>query len=165
MPTGVYVRTIEHRKQIGLKSKGRITNRGQHWKIKDTSKMGHPYWKSKKFSKEHCKKISDSLSGIKHYRWIKDRTKLKRKNKQGERRTSAYFYWRQEVWKRDGWKCKINKDCNGRIEAHHIYNWTDYTQLRYNINNGITLCHLHHPRKWKDEERLIPYFKKLITNK
>lgn len=104
--------------------------------------------------------------GEKHFRWIADRTQLKRFSKQGERRTSAYFYWRKQVWERDNYKCKIaNNDCDGRIEAHHILSWRDHAELRYQINNGITLCHFHHPRKRVDEERLSPYFQGLVTAK
>jgi hypothetical protein len=126
-----------------------------------------PYWLGKKrptFTEDWKKKISISQSGENNYQWIKDRTKLCRISKQGERRTSAYFNWRKEVWARDCWKCKINNsDCKGRLEAHHILGFTDYPELRYEVNNGITLCHFHHPRKWEEEKRLSPYFKNLVS--
>ena len=103
--------------------------------------------------------------GEKNAKWIEDRTKLCRVSKQGERRTSAYFFWRKSVWVRDNWKCKMsNLDCNGKIEAHHILGWKDYPELRYDINNGITLCHFHHPRKRIDEVNLSPYFQELVMN-
>lgn len=99
-----------------------------------------------------------------HPRWIEDRTKLKRVNAQGERRTSAYFFWRKSVWLRDSYACKIaNPDCAGRIEAHHILGWAEHPELRYEINNGITLCHAHHPRKRAEEKRLIPTFLELVS--
>lgn len=103
-------------------------------------------------------------SGKKHWRYIGDRTKLSRVSKQGERRTSAYSEWRRQVWLRDNHKCKIaNPDCDGRIEAHHILSWRDYPELRYITNNGITLCHAHHPLKRKDEAKLSPYFQSLVA--
>ena len=106
------------------------------------------------------------VSGKNHYRWIEDRTKLSRTSNQGERRTSAYTYWRHEVWSRDEFQCLIaNADCGGRLEAHHILGWKDYPELRYEIKNGITLCHFHHPRKRKDEARLSPYFNELLNKK
>lgn len=97
-------------------------------------------------------------------KYIKDRTKLKRSGDANkDRRSSVYVTWRAVVWKRDNWRCKIaNKDCKGRLEAHHILSYTNYPELRYDINNGITLCHFHHPRKRAEEERLSPYFKELI---
>jgi hypothetical protein len=109
-----------------------------------------------------CARIKDKT---KHPRWIKDRTQLSRISNQGERRTSAYFFWRKSVYKRDNWKCKINNnDCKGRLEAHHILGFTDYPKLRYDINNGITLCHFHHPKRRQDESNLSPYFKELVMN-
>ena len=77
---------------------------------------------------------------------------------------SKYKSWMALVKNRDNWKCKIaNKDCRGRLEAHHILNWVDYPELRYEINNGITLCQAHHPRKWAEEKRLISEFQKLVS--
>ena len=75
-----------------------------------------------------------------------------------------YREWMLAVKNRDNWKCKINNnDCSGRLESHHILNWKDYPELRYEINNGITLCHAHHPRKRAEEKRLSPYFKELVS--
>ena len=80
-----------------------------------------------------------------------------------DRRSSAYGEWRHQVWLRDNFKCKIaNPDCLGGIEAHHILNWVDYPELRYQLNNGITLCHAHHPRRRAEEKRLSPYFQSLV---
>jgi hypothetical protein len=93
--------------------------------------------------------------------WISDRTLLKKKE---QRNDSAYHDWRRQVWMRDDFKCKIaNLDCEGRIEAHHILVWSQYPELRYKINNGITLCHAHHPRKRAEEKRLVPYFMGLVS--
>jgi hypothetical protein len=68
------------------------------------------------------------------------------------------------IKKRDNWKCKINnQDCKGNLEAHHILSWRDYQELRYDINNGITLCHAHHPRKRIDEAKLSPFFQRIVA--
>ena len=65
---------------------------------------------------------------------------------------------------RDNWKCKINNsDCKGRLEVHHILGFTKFPELRYDINNGITLCHFHHPRVREEEKRLSPYFMELVS--
>ena len=97
--------------------------------------------------------------------WIVDRTKLKRNADKLKNKDSAYSAWRKTVWLRDNFACKIgNPDCVGRIEAHHILRWAEYPELRYEVNNGITLCHFHHPRKRNDEMRLSPYFQELINS-
>lgn len=97
--------------------------------------------------------------------WVQDRTKLQRygdANK--DRRSYMYAEWRKRVWLRDNFACKIaNPDCSGGLEAHHILGYTEFPELRYELNNGITLCHAHHPRKRAEEKRLSPYFQELVS--
>lgn len=77
---------------------------------------------------------------------------------------SAYMEWRTQVKNRDGWKCRIaNENCHGKLEAHHILPWGDFPELRYQSNNGITLCHAHHPRRRAEEKRLALYFQELVS--
>ena len=114
-----------------------------------------------KQSEDTKKKIGDSHRGSKSVNWIVDRSKLKVKQ---QRNDSAYQEWRKQVWTRDNFKCKIdNQDCKGHIEAHHILDWSNFPELRYQIKNGITLCHAHHPRKRAEEKRLVPTFKELMS--
>lgn len=83
-------------------------------------------------------------------------------NKRGD---PAYVKWARSVRKRDAYTCGLKDiNCNGRIEVHHILGWTKYKESRYDINNGITLCHFHHPRKKIDEELMVPILQKLISN-
>lgn len=99
----------------------------------------------------------------KNWKWITDRSLLK---KQEERNGNRHKAWSRHVKNRDGWKCKItNGDCSGQVVAHHILPWRDFIDLRYEVNNGITLCHFHHPRKRNDEMRLSPYFQELVNSK
>lgn len=97
--------------------------------------------------------------------WIKDRTQLKKSGSaEKDRRSSAYNTWRKEVYERDHYCCRIKSEqCSGRIEAHHILDWSNYPELRYQTNNGITLCHAHHPRKRAEEKRLAPAFQELVS--
>lgn len=105
-----------------------------------------------------------TITGENHYLWKKDRTQLKTDSFRKDLDT-RYKYWMLNVRKRDNWKCKIsNQDCKGRLETHHILNWKDYPELRYDINNGITLCHFHHPRGRINETKLSPYLQDLIRN-
>jgi hypothetical protein len=139
------------------------------------------YWNSKKRKDEYlCEECGTKISPVKtvkfckdcsrkrrcgsnHPRWIIDRTKLKKDDRRGD---SAYREWRRLIWLRDNFTCKIgNQDCVGKIEAHHILSWKDHPELRYEVNNGITLCHFHHPRKRNDEMNLVPMFRELINEK
>ena len=53
--------------------------------------------------------------------------------------------WRNLVFKRDNFTCIICKDSKGgNLEAHHIKPFSTYEKLRFDINNGMTLCHICH---------------------
>lgn len=166
--------SLEYRKKLSLAHKGQKPvysfpkgftpfNKGK--KLSEETRLKISLAKSgKKLSAEHIQKIKDSTKrGSENPKWISDRNKLKGYNS-NERRSSAYITWRRGIYKRDNFKCKIaDKNCKGRIEAHHILSFTKYPELRYKINNGITLCHAHHPRKRAEEKRLSPYFMELVS--
>lgn len=104
------------------------------------------YWSNKK---------RPEISGTKHYNW--------RGGVSSERENKEYYQWRRDVLARDGEMCRINNhDCSGRLEVHHILNFSEYPELRYDTSNGIVLCKVHHPRKRIDEERLVPFFRELL---
>ena len=110
---------------------------------------------------ETRKKMSESRKGDKNYQWISDRTLLKDDHR--DRGGQLHREWSMQVKNRDGWRCKIdNHDCEGRVVAHHILGWSSYPELRYEINNGITLCHAHHPLKRAEEKLMIPIFRGLL---
>ena len=104
------------------------------------------------------------MIGVENPNWIADRTQLaKYKNGNEYRNSPAHREWSRQVKNRDGWKCKISNDtCSGQVVAHHILSWRDFVELRYEINNGITLCQFHHPRKRVDEALLLPFFQRLV---
>jgi len=114
----------------------------------------------KRKSKETCLKMSIARTGEKNHNWnggvnMRDKHSLF---------NPEYREWRMKIFTRDNFKCKIeNKDCVEKIQAHHILNWKDYPELRYDTNNGITLCLYHHPRGREKEKLMSPYFKKLIS--
>lgn len=113
-------------------------------------------------SEEWKRKKSESMSGSNHWAWRVDRSLVKRKD---ERADAPYHCWMRDCRKRD-MGCRINnQDCKGRLEVHHILSWKDYPEFRYDINNGITLCHFHHPKTREEEERLIPYFRNMVEVK
>lgn len=116
-----------------------------------------------KQTSEHRARRIEKISGQNNYKWIADRSKLVKKQERGD---SAYREWRKSVWQRDGWKCRIeNSECLGKIVAHHILPWSKFPDLRYGINNGITLCRFHHPLKRADEAKLSPFFQGLVSAK
>lgn len=158
--------TEETKKKMSLAKKG---------KMPKNIEMIKNYWKGKHHSEETKNKISIGHKGLttwnkdkpflairgkNHWNWKGGLSKRKRKD---ERNDSAYNCWVLSIKKRDNWKCKINnQDCSGYCMVHHILSWRDFPELRYNINNGITLCQAHHPRKRVEEKRLVPFFQELV---
>ena len=122
----------------------------------------------KKKSFQHCKNISKGRKGIKFSEeHIKNLSISHMRGtelvKRQERNDPAYRNWVREVKKRDKGRCRIsNKDCFGYCIVHHILPWRDFPELRYNINNGITLCQAHHPQRRAEEKQLIPFFRELV---
>lgn len=64
--------------------------------------------------------------------------------KQKERHSVQAVQWRKEVFTRDNFTCQICGKVGGNLNAHHIKKWADYPELRYEVNNGITLCERCH---------------------
>lgn len=51
-----------------------------------------------------------------------------------------YKEWRRKVFERDFYTCAICGKVGGELNAHHIKPYAYYPELRYEVNNGITLC-------------------------
>jgi 5-methylcytosine-specific restriction endonuclease McrA len=61
------------------------------------------------------------------------------------RSSHEYNEWEKLVLERDNYTCQKCKD--NRIEklvAHHILNFSSYTELRFIVDNGITFCRRCH---------------------
>jgi 5-methylcytosine-specific restriction endonuclease McrA len=54
--------------------------------------------------------------------------------------TLEYKNWRKSVFERDNYTCVGCKERGGKLTADHIKQWAYYPELRFDINNGRTLC-------------------------
>lgn len=54
--------------------------------------------------------------------------------------------WRESVFERDNYICQLCGTRGGNLEAHHKKSWAKYPELRYKIENGITLCYGCHKK-------------------
>lgn len=57
------------------------------------------------------------------------------------RRIEGYNKWLNDVYKRDSYTCQCCGDNKGgNLNAHHLYNYSEYKDKRLDVENGITLC-------------------------
>lgn len=59
------------------------------------------------------------------------------------RMSLEFKMWREAVFKRDGGVCQ---KCGSKewINPHHIFNFAQHVDKRFEVDNGITLCRKHH---------------------
>ena len=113
-------------------------------------------------SEETRKRMGDAHRGEKNYNWNPNREEVLR----NKRNDGAYLQWVSKIKYRDNGVCRLqNENCMGYKVVHHILPWAQYPEERYNINNGITLCQYHHPRRREDETKLIPTLQELVALK
>lgn len=118
------------------------------------------------YSKEHTKELSSSWKGG-------------IKNSRSERSSIEYRYWRTNIFQRDKYTCQCCKAKNHKglnksitLVAHHIFNWKDYPDLRYSVDNGITLCeechknfHIMYGKKNNNQTQLNEFIKNYSDKK
>lgn len=61
------------------------------------------------------------------------------------RNIEGYSEWRLKTFERDSFSCQCCGDSRGgNLVAHHIFNYSEYPNLRTCLNNSITLCVICH---------------------
>ena len=56
------------------------------------------------------------------------------------RHRREYKDWRNSVYERDNYTCQCCGVRGGNLNAHHINQFSAYPEIRYDVNNGITMC-------------------------
>lgn len=90
---------------------------------------------------KHCCRYGfiEAMSGENNWNWQGGK-------ENDERHSCEYRKWRATVFERDGFVCQ----CCGatisdmKLHAHHILNFAEHEDLKYDLNNGVTLCEKCH---------------------
>jgi len=135
-PKGVFVRTAECNR-INSESKKKSYAEGRI-----NANLG------KQFTQEHKDKIAEAVSGKNNGKWEGGKTKeCLRIRMIFQHKT---FRWKQKILFRDNFICQ-NTNCphcknikSLNLEAHHIKSFLYFPELRFNIDNGITVCKKYH---------------------
>jgi len=101
------------------------------------------YWLGKKrpsFTEEHKRRIGEARIGSKNPNW---KGGITPKNKIIQH-SIEYRLWRGAVFARDNWICQKTGIRGGILRAHHIQNFSKYPELRFAIDNGVTLSEEAH---------------------
>lgn len=96
--------------------------------------------KKKRQGKNHPNyKQGDKFRGSKNPNWNSSLTDAERSLRQ-HRGDHRYKAWRSSVYQHDNYTCKKCHKRGGQLNVHHIENFSENIDLRYDIDNGVTLC-------------------------
>lgn len=68
----------------------------------------------------------------------------KRTDNKKARQSVEFRLWREAVFARDNWTCQKTGAKGGTLHPHHILNFAEYPELRFNVDNGVTLSEKAH---------------------
>lgn len=96
----------------------------------------HPKRGGYKHTIEARRKMSEDRKGEKSYLWQGGITPINAEIRNG----IEFRLWREAVFARDNWTCQKCEVRGIKLHPHHILNFAQYPELRFAIDNGITLC-------------------------
>lgn len=144
------------RVKIKKVTKGRIsyfkgkTHSDKSRKLMSEARLNNKNRLDKSHSLESRKKISAKLrepgcaaTGKRNVNWKGGVTPLNEKI----RKSVEYVDWRKSVFQRDDFTCQHCDDSKGgNLHAHHIKQFSEFPELRFEVSNGLTLCRNCHEK-------------------
>lgn len=82
------------------------------------------------------------------------------------RHSPRFARWRKKVFQRDNFTCQMCGRKGGRLNPHHIRQWSRFPKLRYVVANGITLCEKPcHEKTFHNEDAYVRQFAAIVRRK
>ena len=135
-------------------------NKGKPWSIAMKKKLSKAH-SGKHHSEETIRKMREAHLALEYKMPEKNKKKLSkaRKGKNGSnwkggvtpenkrmRKSIEFRFWREGVFARDNYTCQKYGIRGGKLHPHHIKNFAQWPDLRFAIDNGITLSEKAHKK-------------------
>jgi len=88
------------------------------------------------FKNQFSRDLEASRRGEYHWNWKGGITE----ENHSLRCSTEYKNWRKLVFIRDKYTCRECSIIGDKLNAHHIKPWAKFPELRFEVDNGITLC-------------------------
>ena len=163
---GFYVAGMKGKKHSEItKEKMRIKATGKKHNIETIQKLkeklkGRKVWNKGLKGKQKKKGGYIFSFGEKNPNW-KGGISSEREKMRG---SIEFRLWRKSVFERDNFTCQKYNIKGGNLCAHHINNFADFPELRFAIDNGITLSekahkefHKKYRKKNNTKEQLLEF--------
>lgn len=133
-------RTEEEKEKISLTMKGRPAhNKGKPHSAETKQKISSSCRIAQSSLEYRLQKREEQLKRIAEGRHNNYKGGITSVNKK-IRDSFEYKLWRESVFERDNYTCQFCKKRGGKLEADHIKEFANYPELRFDLNNGRTLC-------------------------
>lgn len=159
--------TDEVKKKLSDANKGKRRSPATEFNSERLRKM----WADPEHKKSVSEKISLARKGEKLSEFHKASLRGPRPHLRGEnnalwkgggknfdRRNAEYKDWQLAVFFRDNYMCRWCGKVGEKLNAHHIFPWREREELRYDVNNGVTLCLDCHNKTKNKESLFTDYF-------
>ena len=119
-------------RELGIRPPSRL---GKHISENHKKIIGD-FFRGRPLSIDQKRKISIAQKGDKSNNWkggISCANKI-------ARMSIDFKLWREAVFKRDNWTCQKCFTRGGVLHPHHIKPFAIYKEIRFSVDNGLTLC-------------------------
>jgi predicted RNA-binding Zn-ribbon protein involved in translation (DUF1610 family) len=89
------------------------------------------------YATEKCASSLPHMTGEDHWNWNPELTDEERLA--NESRGPEFVKWAWAVKERDNFTCRISGKKGIYLVSHHLNNWADFPELRFDLSNGVTI--------------------------